>query len=164
MDSRPLNAGRLDPRVAFWSAHTIGRPLSAGRTRSTVRPGRPRDAGVPGAEDPHQAIRRAAESLTDAAACGEGDATTARIELQRDGLTAGWPSSPATSILAAASRAGMDVPYSCKSGVCAAAPKLLEGQVRMDRNFAARGRPPKAGFILTCQGAPADQARGGVLR
>lgn len=86
----------------------------------------------------------------------EGDATSARIAVVRDGLTREVGFSAADeSILAAASRAGMDVPYSCRSGVCATCrAKLLEGQVRMDRNFALEKADLEAGFILTCQAHP----------
>ena len=49
----------------------------------------------------------------------------------------------------------MDVPFSCKSGVCATCrAKLLQGQVRMDRNFALEKAELDAGFILTCQAHP----------
>jgi ring-1,2-phenylacetyl-CoA epoxidase subunit PaaE len=60
----------------------------------------------------------------------EGDATTARITVVRDGLTREIGFLPGDdSILAAASRAGMDVPFSCKSGVCATCrAKLLQGR------------------------------------
>jgi ring-1,2-phenylacetyl-CoA epoxidase subunit PaaE len=86
----------------------------------------------------------------------EGDATTARITVVRDGLTREVGFQPGDeSILAAASRAGMDVPFSCKSGVCATCrAKLLQGQVRMDRNFALEKADLEAGFILTCQAHP----------
>jgi ring-1,2-phenylacetyl-CoA epoxidase subunit PaaE len=86
----------------------------------------------------------------------EGDATTARIGVVRDGLTREVGFLPTDeSILAAAARAGMDVPYSCKSGVCSTCrAKLLEGQVRMDRNFALEKADLEAGFILTCQAHP----------
>ena len=86
----------------------------------------------------------------------EGDATTARITVVRDGLTREIGFQPGDeSILAAASRAGMDVPFSCKSGVCATCrAKLLQGQVRMDRNFALEKADLEAGFILTCQAHP----------
>ena len=86
----------------------------------------------------------------------EGDATTATITVIRDGLTrqVGFQAGD-ESILAAASRAGMDVPFSCKSGVCATCRgKLLQGQVRMDRNFALEKAELDAGFILTCQAHP----------
>jgi len=85
-----------------------------------------------------------------------GDATAARIVIVRDGLTREIAFEPGDeSILAAASRAGLDVPYSCKSGVCATCrAKLVEGQVRMDRNFALEKDDLDAGFVLTCQSHP----------
>ena len=85
-----------------------------------------------------------------------GDAVTANITVVRDGLTrdVGFQAGD-ESILAAASRAGLDVPYSCKSGVCSTCrAKLLEGRVRMDRNFALEPADLAAGFILTCQAHP----------
>lgn len=86
----------------------------------------------------------------------EGDATTAKIVVVRDGLTREVGFQPGDeSILAAASRAGLDVPYSCRSGVCATCrAKLIEGQVRMDRNFALEKSDLDAGFVLTCQAHP----------
>jgi ring-1,2-phenylacetyl-CoA epoxidase subunit PaaE len=86
----------------------------------------------------------------------EGDATTARITIVRDGLTREVAFQPNDeSILAAAGRAGLDVPYSCRSGVCATCrAKLLEGRVRMDRNFALEPADLTAGFVLTCQAHP----------
>jgi ring-1,2-phenylacetyl-CoA epoxidase subunit PaaE len=85
-----------------------------------------------------------------------GDATGARIVVVRDGLTRDVDFQRGDeSILAAASRAGIDVPYSCRSGVCATCrAKLLEGRVRMDRNFALEPADLQAGFVLTCQSHP----------
>lgn len=85
-----------------------------------------------------------------------GDADAAQVTLVRDGLTRDFffrKGDP--SILDAAVREGLDAPFSCKSGVCATCrAKLLEGQVRMDRNFALEKADLEAGFILTCQAHP----------
>jgi ring-1,2-phenylacetyl-CoA epoxidase subunit PaaE len=85
-----------------------------------------------------------------------GDAATATITVVRDGLVRKVPFGPADdSILAAAARAGLDVPFSCRSGVCATCRcKLQEGQVRMDRNFALERDELAAGYVLACQAHP----------
>ena len=86
----------------------------------------------------------------------KGDATTAVITIVRDGLSRDVAFQPSDeSILAAAGRAGLDVPYSCRSGVCATCRgKVLQGRVRMDRNFALEKADLDAGFVLTCQAHP----------
>ena len=85
-----------------------------------------------------------------------GDAPQARITIIRDGITREVDFSAGTpSLLAAAAQAGMDLPFSCKSGVCATCrAKLIDGQVRMDRNFALDANDLAAGFVLTCQSHP----------
>ncbi|MCH7342442.1 phenylacetate-CoA oxygenase/reductase subunit PaaK [Pelomonas sp. CA6] len=81
------------------------------------------------------------------------DAEAAKVLVIRDGVSREIEfrkSDP--SLLDAAARAGMDVPYSCKSGVCSTCRcKLLEGEVRMDKNFALEKHEIAAGFILSCQ-------------
>jgi len=78
------------------------------------------------------------------------------VSIVRDGLTREIDFRPEDgNLLAAAARAGLEVPFSCRSGVCATCrAKLLEGQVRMARNFALEADQVAAGFVLSCQTYP----------
>jgi ring-1,2-phenylacetyl-CoA epoxidase subunit PaaE len=73
------------------------------------------------------------------------DGIVTRFELAYDG----------DSILNAALRQGIDLPFACKGGMCCTCrAKLEEGQVDMDRNYALEPDEVEAGFILTCQSHP----------
>ena len=55
-------------------------------------------------------------------------------------------------VLDAALAAGLDLPYSCKAGVCCTCrAKVLEGEVHMDKNFTLEADEMAQGFVLTCQ-------------
>jgi len=88
-----------------------------------------------------------------------GDAATARITIIRDGLKREIAfSREQPSILDAASAAGLEVPFSCTSGVCGTCrAKLMEGKVRMERNFALDKKEVAAGYVLTCQAHPTTE-------
>lgn len=50
---------------------------------------------------------------------------------------------------------GLDLPYSCRGGVCCTCrAKLVEGKVHMERNFTLEQWEVDKGFILTCQAKP----------
>ena len=85
-----------------------------------------------------------------------GDAPQATIVVVADGLRREMEfhaSDP--SILDVALRAGMDLPYSCKGGVCCTCrAKVVEGKVRMDKNYTLEQPDVDAGYVLTCQAHP----------
>lgn len=59
------------------------------------------------------------------------------------------------SILDAALRAGADLPYACKGGVCATCKcKVLEGHVEMAVNYSLEEDEIQKGYVLSCQARP----------
>lgn len=85
-----------------------------------------------------------------------GDASQARVTLIVDGLRREMEfRAEDTSILDVGLRAGLDLPYSCKGGVCCTCrAKVLEGKVRMDKNYTLEQPDIDAGYVLTCQSHP----------
>lgn len=88
-----------------------------------------------------------------------GDAEIAKVTIVRDGLRREIEfRKDQPSILDCASAAGLEVPFSCTSGVCGTCrAKLVEGSVRMERNFALDKKEVEAGFVLTCQAHPTTE-------
>jgi 3-ketosteroid 9alpha-monooxygenase subunit B len=63
------------------------------------------------------------------------------------------------TILQAAIRAGLDVPYSCQDGYCSCCmAKLREGEVYMASREALTDAEISDGWVLTCQAKPTTQA------
>jgi len=59
------------------------------------------------------------------------------------------------SLLDAGLRAGIDMRYSCKGGVCSTCRcKLLDGKVDMDVNYALEDYEIARGYVLSCQSFP----------
>jgi len=59
------------------------------------------------------------------------------------------------SILDATLRTRPDAPFSCTGGVCGTCrARLVQGEVRMDRNYALEPEEVRAGIVLACQSHP----------
>jgi ring-1,2-phenylacetyl-CoA epoxidase subunit PaaE len=59
------------------------------------------------------------------------------------------------SIVDAAAENGVELPYSCKGGVCATCrTHLREGEVHMETNYGLEPWELEAGFVLACQSRP----------
>jgi ring-1,2-phenylacetyl-CoA epoxidase subunit PaaE len=59
------------------------------------------------------------------------------------------------SVLEAAERAGLDLPFSCRSGICATCrARMTEGAAVMTHNIALEPWETDAGFVLCCQARP----------
>jgi len=62
-------------------------------------------------------------------------------------------------ILDAAGRAGLDLPFSCRAGVCSTCrAKLVSGSAKMEHNVALEDWEVEAGYILCCQARPTSAA------
>jgi ring-1,2-phenylacetyl-CoA epoxidase subunit PaaE len=72
-----------------------------------------------------------------------------------DGKRKDVPMVDGESILDAALRAGMDLPYACRGGMCSTCrAKVVEGDTQMDVNYSLEPWELEAGFVLTCQAHP----------
>lgn len=75
-----------------------------------------------------------------------------------DGKRRDVPVAEDEAILDAALRAGVDLPFACKGGMCSTCrAKLVEGEAPMDLNYSLEPWELKAGFVLTCQAKPSSE-------
>ncbi len=65
---------------------------------------------------------------------------------------------PGGTILEEVEKSGLDVPYSCRGGVCSSCKaKVLEGDVAMKLNYSLTDEEVAKGFVLTCQSIPQSE-------
>jgi ring-1,2-phenylacetyl-CoA epoxidase subunit PaaE len=78
-----------------------------------------------------------------------------RLEVVLDGKTHRIALGDNDKVLDAALEAGLDLPYSCRGGVCCTCrARVLEGKVEMEKNFTLEQAEIDRGFVLTCQSRP----------
>ena len=80
----------------------------------------------------------------------------AQVEVTLDGTRKRFAVNPAEeTVLEAANRAGLDLPYSCKGGMCCTCRcKVVEGESAMDINYSLEPWELEAGYTLACQTRP----------
>jgi ring-1,2-phenylacetyl-CoA epoxidase subunit PaaE len=80
---------------------------------------------------------------------------THRLEVVLDGKTHLLAMTDDDHVLDVALEAGLDLPYSCKGGVCCTCrARVLEGRVEMEKNYTLEQWEIDKGFVLTCQARP----------
>ena len=78
------------------------------------------------------------------------------ISVVMDGRRRSFPMAQTdASVLDAAERAGLELPFSCRSGICATCrARITEGAAVMAHNIALEPWETEAGFVLCCQARP----------
>jgi ring-1,2-phenylacetyl-CoA epoxidase subunit PaaE len=79
----------------------------------------------------------------------------ATVTILLDGRASTFTMGPDERVLDAALRVRPELPYACKGGVCSTCrARLVDGRVRMARNYALQPDELAAGYVLTCQSSP----------
>ena len=95
----------------------------------------------------------AAAPTIEQAAAGRNVVATAHVTF--DGSVYQLAVREGETIIDAGLRAGLELPYSCRGGMCCTCrAKLLAGEVRMDFNYSLETWEMAAGYVLTCQARP----------
>ncbi|WP_432474520.1 1,2-phenylacetyl-CoA epoxidase subunit PaaE [Amphritea sp. HPY] len=102
------------------------------------------------------------EMLEKAAARKEqfGEEKTSKVTVRADGRAIMFDlATVGENILDAGMNNGMELPYSCKAGVCSTCKcKLVEGEVDMDISHGLEKHEIEAGYILSCQAHPISES------
>jgi ring-1,2-phenylacetyl-CoA epoxidase subunit PaaE len=77
------------------------------------------------------------------------------VEVTLDGARRTFTMAKNLSLVDGGLKAGLDMPYACKGGVCSTCrAQVLSGEVDMDSNFALEDYEIARGFVLCCQSFP----------
>ena len=92
------------------------------------------------------------------AARAAADHAAHRLDVVLDGKTHHLAMRVGEKVLDTALDAGLDLPYSCRGGVCCTCrARVLEGDVEMEKNYTLEQAEIDKGFVLTCQAVPRSQ-------
>ena len=81
-----------------------------------------------------------------------------KISIMLDGNRRDIGAAAGEAILDAALRAGLDLPFSCKGGMCCTCrARITQGAAAMDVNYSLEPWEVAAGFVLTCQARPTTE-------
>ena len=82
------------------------------------------------------------------------------VTVMMDGVQRQIEVNPATdTVLSAAQRAGLDLPFSCAGGMCCTCRcKVQSGEIAMDMNYSLAEWEVEAGYTLACQTRPVGTA------
>jgi ring-1,2-phenylacetyl-CoA epoxidase subunit PaaE len=94
--------------------------------------------------------------ILDKAAALPEQKVMAMITVVMDGRRRTFPMAPDDpSVLCAGERAGLELPFSCRSGICATCrAKIIAGHAVMTHNIALEPWETDLGFVLCCQARP----------
>lgn len=89
------------------------------------------------------------------AEAGSDEIVAREVTVMYDGDEHKFTVEPGTSILESALDLGIDLPYSCQSGLCTACRgKCISGKVKLDEEEGLSEAELNEGFVLTCVGHP----------
>jgi ring-1,2-phenylacetyl-CoA epoxidase subunit PaaE len=113
-------------------------------------------AGTSGAETPIAGVPRPVERVARNGIAPAPEEVLATISVVMDGRRRSFTMAPSDpSVLVAAERAGFDLPFSCRSGICATCrARITDGAAVMTHNIALEPWETEAGFVLCCQARP----------
>jgi ring-1,2-phenylacetyl-CoA epoxidase subunit PaaE len=121
--------------------------LAAGLAKEKIHTERFVSAGLTAPSSPREA--------NTAAASAPSEAAPVSLDVVIDGKTHSMGMQTTDKLLDVALAAGLDLPYSCKGGVCCTCRgRILEGRVAMEKNFTLEKWEVDKGFVLTCQARP----------
>lgn len=97
-------------------------------------------------------------SVDNATSQTAGDSAGIPVTVMLDGVQREIQVNPAIdTVLSAAQRAGLDLPFSCAGGMCCTCRcKVQSGETAMDMNYSLAEWEIEAGYTLACQTRPVD--------